>query len=176
MRNRSGDYAALAAHLNPDDPVDGARQIDEAILAHQRARHRPRNQGQLLRHIGFLLLLPADMILAFHLLLWLDPIAFEPFFGFIRRVPLWTALPIVALSTWLVMFLSIRIEARSEQKLPQPPQAISEWLRTHDYPYGIAWWHETQWPWQKRRAHRREALGYVLWRTTPLPSQIQAND
>src|SRR3546814_18049630 len=38
VQDRSADYAALAAHLNPDDPGDGARQIDATIIAYQIGR------------------------------------------------------------------------------------------------------------------------------------------
>src|SRR3546814_5137921 len=66
VQDRSADYAALAAHLNPDDPGDGARQIDATIIAYQRARCRPGNHGQLVRHLGMLLMLIAETIAVFH--------------------------------------------------------------------------------------------------------------
>src|SRR3546814_17388864 len=64
---------------------------------------------------------------------------------------------------------SYRIEEKSGQELPEPPAAIRDWLEAHDHRHGIAWWHETRWPWPKLRAHRREIFGYVIWRRTPLP-------
>src|SRR3546814_2558154 len=78
FRSRSADYAALAAHLNPDDPGDGARQIDATIIAYQRARCRPGNHGQLVRHLGMLLMLIAETIAVFHGMLWLEPTALAP--------------------------------------------------------------------------------------------------
>ena len=78
MQDRSADYAALAAHLNPDDPGDGARQIDATIIAYQRARCRPGNHGQLVRHLGMLPMLIAETIAVFHGMLWLEPTALAP--------------------------------------------------------------------------------------------------
>src|SRR3546814_13472797 len=94
----SADYAALAAHLNPDDPGDGARQIDATIIAYQRARCRPGNHGQLVRHLGMLLMLIAETIAVFHGMLWLEPTALAPYLGFILEVPLWTAAPVAAIA------------------------------------------------------------------------------
>ncbi len=169
MQDRSADYAALAAHLNPDDPGDGARQIDATIIAYQRARCRPGNHGQLVRHLGMLLMLIAETIAVFHGMLWLEPTALAPYLGFILEVPLWTAAPVAAIAIWLAFFLSYRIEEKSGQELPEPPAAIRDWLEAHDHRHGIAWWHETRWHWPKLRAHRREIFGYVIWRRTPLP-------
>lgn len=169
VQDRSADDATLAAHLDPDDPSAGARQIDAAIIACQRARCGPGNRGQLVRHLGMLLMFIAETIVALHGMLWLEPVALTPYFGFILAVPLWTALPIAAIAIWLAVFVSYRIEEKSDQELPEPPPAIRDWLEAHDYRHGIAWWHETRWSWSKLRAHRREIFGYVIWRRTPLP-------
>ena len=43
MQDRSADYAALAAHLNPDDPGDGAELggADRREILRVREQHRP---------------------------------------------------------------------------------------------------------------------------------------
>jgi hypothetical protein len=114
VQDRSADYATLAAHLDPDDPSDGACQIDAAIIACQRARCRPGNRGQLVRHLGILLMFIAETIAVLHGMLWLEPIALTFYFGFILEVPLWTALPIAAIAIWLAVFVSYRIEEKSD--------------------------------------------------------------
>src|SRR3546814_16879019 len=106
-----------------------------------------------------LLMLIAETIAVFHGMLWLEPTALAPYLGFILEVPLWTAAPVAAIAIWLAFFLSYRIEEKSGQELPEPPAAIRDWLEAHDHRHGIAWWHETRWPWPKLRAQDRKGVG-----------------
>jgi hypothetical protein len=51
---------------------------------------------------------------------------------------------------------------------PRPSESIGWWLIAHGKT-DLRYWAELYWPDRKRRANRKEVLGFVFWRRTPCP-------
>lgn len=168
MTTKIRSYDALALHLNPDDPADGARQIDTAILTLQRARYRPRNWGRasfwlanILQNLGFLVLVARAAC-------WLAGELWRSFVGtFATMMPIWAAVLLIVAAIGLHA-IYWRLSADDRLQLPVPPEPIHQWLVAHGKS-DLRYWAETYWPYVKILAHRRDVFGFVLWRKNPRP-------
>ncbi|PBN42936.1 hypothetical protein [Sphingobium sp. D43FB] len=166
MAKKIRAYEALAAHLGPDDPAEGERQIDAAILALQRARYLPRNLAYAMFCFGNALLVVGASILGARAACWLEAELWRSPMGSVASaMPVWAAVLLVVAAIGLhVMYWTF--DREDYGRLPLPPGPIYEWLVAHGKS-DLRYWHEMYWPHIKRLAHRKEILGFVFWCKTP---------
>ncbi|ODT93990.1 MAG: hypothetical protein ABS86_00530 [Sphingobium sp. SCN 64-10] len=169
MTRQPRAYDVLAAHLAPEDPIEGERQIDAAILTLQRSRYRPRNRSRAAFWLGQILLALSVTILGARALCWLDPQLWHTPLGVLAG-----AVPILAAKLMFIgafvhlIYYCTREGVEDYGPLPLPPEPIYEWLVAHGKS-DLTYWHELYWSYPKRRANRKELLGFVIWRKTPCP-------
>ncbi len=169
MMKKIRSYDALAAHLCPDDPAEGARQIDTAILTLQRARYRPRNFNRGIFWIAMLLLSLGLSILGASFVCWLVPSMEPTFYGALAgAVPLLAAKIMVIWGVGSFLYYCANDTTLDYGPLPLPPAAIHLWLVAHGKS-DLRYWPEMYWPYVKILAHRRDVLGFVFWRKNPRP-------
>lgn len=86
MTNKIRSYEALASHLCPEDPSEGVRQIDTAILTLQRARHRGNNRRRAASWFALFVLALSTAVLGVQAICWLEPELLEaPLDRLVRR-------------------------------------------------------------------------------------------
>ena len=163
MARKTALYEALAAHLNPNDPAEGAEQIDVAILATQRARCRPWNLARGLFFAGNILFALGVVSLVFRGCAWFDPsFAHTPMASLAKATPVWGASLLVAIAIG-VLVMSTWVEEMGGALRPYPPAPIHAWLKAHGKS-DLIYWHEIYWSQAKIQAHRREIMGFTFWR------------
>lgn len=167
MTNKIRSYDALAAHLSPEDPAEGVRQIDTAILTLQRARYRRRNCARAIYWLGITVFSLCVLFLAAGLYCWINPKLSSTLIGFIARVPISVAVLLFPASLALNA-LSWWFDHEDVEQLPQPPDPINDWLVAHGKS-DLRYWPQIYWPYVKVLAHRRDVLGFVFWRKHPRP-------
>lgn len=72
---------------------------------------------------------------------------------------------------YLVYFCIVGV-ADDYGPLPLPSGQIYEWLAAQGKS-DLLYWHAIYWSHAKIQAHRREVLGFVFWRKSPLPGLFQ---
>lgn len=170
MTKRPNAYKTLAVYLAPDDAVEGARQIDAAILALQRARYRPHNLHRAVFWLALILLALSMTILVAQIACWLDPLLWRTLLGiFAVAVPILAAKLLFIGAFLYLIFYCTQERVEDYGPLPQPPPPIYEWLIAHGKS-DLRYWHEIYWPYPKLLAHRKELLGFVFWRKNPRPA------
>jgi len=170
MTRKLRAYDALAMHLAPNDPAEGERQIDRAILAQQRARYRPRNFHRAIFWIALLLMAFGMTVLGATFLCWLEPSLNRTFYAALAgAVPLLAAKLVFIAGFLCFIYYCTHESGREEWRTPVLPEPIRAWLAEHGRS-GLTHWPEIYWSDAKRRANRKDVLGFVVWRNSPCPT------
>lgn len=169
MSKQPRAYEALAVHLAPDDPGEGERQIDAAILTLQRARYRPLNRSRALFWLGQFLLGLSTLLLGARFLCWFEPQLWQTFFGVLAGAVPTAVAKVLFVGAFLHFVYHCTFGAVTNYgPIPTPPEPIYEWLAAHGKS-NLTYWHEIYWSYRKLEANRKALLGFVIWRKTPCP-------
>jgi hypothetical protein len=155
-------YAELAFFLNPESPLEGARQIDVAILDGLRLRENRRTFWRLSERLGMWCCVVS---------IFLAVMPFEVAWVGVKHWPIpgiaWQYGVIGVVAGIIMIMLSFRHMFEEGPPYEAPP-VIADWLRDQGEGRSLKYWDEIYWSWPKREAYRYRFLGFTVWRKAPL--------
>jgi hypothetical protein len=155
-------YAELAAYLNPDSPLDGARRVDRAILQGLRLRANRRNLALCSERAGMACAVVSVFLMGVHYEVAAIGVKDFPISGIS-----WQYGVLGTLAGIILVTLGFR-HMFDEGPPYEAPRVIGDWLRDHGDGRSLQYWDEIYWSWPKRDAYRYQILGFTFWRKSPV--------